>query len=86
MTFKRDINALNNQGSNVLCRLKKYFEKLWVDTPGLEDPTKEESVFKTLVHGDAHVNNIMFSSNDPNAEELRLIYQLVYWTLSTKYL
>ena len=59
---------------------------MWLDIPGLEDPTKEESVFKTVVHGDAHVNNIMFSSNDPNAEELRLIYQLVYWTLSTKYL
>ena len=59
---------------------------MWLNIPGLEDPTKEESVFKTVVHGDAHVNNIMFSSNDPNAEELRLIYQLVYWTLSTKYL
>ena len=44
---------------------------MWVDLPGLEDPTKEESVFKTLVHGDAHVNNIMFSSKDPNAEEIR---------------
>ena len=59
---------------------------MWLDIPGLEDPTKEESVFRTVVHGDAHVNNIMFSSHDPNAEELRLIYQLVYWTLSTKYL
>ena len=59
---------------------------MWLNIPGLEDPTKEESVFRTVVHGDAHVNNIMFSSNDPNAQELRLIYQLVDWTLSTKYL
>ena len=55
----------------VLCRLKKYFEKMWLDIPGLEDPPKEGSVFRTVVHGDAHVNNMMFSSNDPNAEEIR---------------
>ena len=55
----------------VRCRLKKYFEKMWLDIPGLEDPTKEDSVFRTVVHGDAHVNNMMFSSNDPNAEEIR---------------
>ena len=55
----------------VLCRLKKYFEKMWLDIPSLEDPTKEDSVFRTVVHGDAHVNNMMFSSNDPNAEEIR---------------
>ena len=44
---------------------------MWLNIPGLEDPTKEESVFRTVVHGDAHVNNIMFSSKDPNAEEIR---------------
>ena len=37
----------------VLCRLKKYFEKMWLDIPGLEDPPKEGSVFRTVVHGDA---------------------------------
>ena len=74
-----------------LYRLKRYFEKMWLDIPGLDDPPKEESVFRTVVHGDAHVNNIkyqiyctqkinwltgqlvnmMFSSKDPDAEELR---------------
>ena len=54
-----------------LCRLEKYFEKMWLDVPGLEDPTKEDPVFRTVMHGDAHVNNMMFSSKDPNAEEIR---------------
>ena len=44
---------------------------MWLNIPGLVDPIKEETVFRTVVHGDAHVNNIMFSSNDPNAEKLR---------------
>ena len=60
--------AMNNF---VLCRLKKYFEKLWLDIPSLEDPTKEDSVFRTVVHGDAHVNKMMFRSKDPNAEGSR---------------
>ena len=55
----------------VLCRLKKYFKTMWLDIPGVEDPTKEDSVFRTVVHGDAHLNNMMFSSKDPNAEEIR---------------
>ena len=57
----------------VLCRLKKYFDTMWLDVPGLEDPPKEDSLFRTVVHGDAWVNNMMFSSNDPEAVELRLI-------------
>ena len=44
---------------------------MWSDIPALEDPPKEDSVFRTVIHGDAHVNNMMFSSNDPNAEEIR---------------
>ena len=55
----------------VLCRLKKIFKQMWLDIPGVEDPTKEDSVFRTVIHGDAHLNNMMFSSNDPNAEEIR---------------
>ena len=49
-----------------------------MDIPGLEDPSKEDSVFRTVVHGDAHVNNMMFSSNDPNTDDLRLTYKLAY--------
>ena len=46
---------------------------MWLDVPGLEDPPKEDSLFRTVVHGDAWVNNMMFSSNDPEAVELRLM-------------
>ena len=60
---------------HVLCRLKNYFKKMWLDIPGFEDPPKEDSIFRTVVHGDAWVNNIMFSSNDPEAEGLRSILQ-----------
>ena len=49
---------------------------MWLDIPGLEDPPKEDSVFRTVVHGDAWVNNMMFSSNDPEAEDLRSICPL----------
>ena len=54
-----------------VCRLKEFFQKMWSNIPGLEDPTKEDSVFRTVVHGDAHVNKMMFSSKDPNAEGSR---------------
>ena len=52
--------------------MEKFFEEMWVDIPALEDPTKEGLVFRTVIHGDAHVSNMMFSSIDPNAQELRL--------------
>ena len=79
---------------------------MWLDVPSFEDPSKEDSVFRavvhidphvlvfvvyfyhphvclsfsfylyffnfrTVIHEDPHVNNIMFSSKDPNAEEIR---------------
>ena len=33
------------------CRLKVYFKRMWSEVPGIEDPPKEESVFRTLVRG-----------------------------------
>jgi len=53
-------------------RLKDYFKRMWLEVPSIEDPPKEDSVFRTLVHGDAWVNNMMFSSNDPGDENLRV--------------
>ena len=52
---------------------------MWLDIPGFEDPPKEDSVFRTVVHGDAWVNNMMFSSNDPEAEDLRSICPSLYY-------
>ena len=37
-----------------LCRLEKYFEKMWLDVPSFEDPSKEDSVFRAVVHIDPH--------------------------------
>ena len=33
------------------CRLKDYFKRMWLEVPGIEDPPKEDSVFRTLVRG-----------------------------------
>ena len=38
---------------SVQCRLKDYFKRMWLEVPGIEDPPKEDSVFRTLVRGDA---------------------------------
>ena len=33
------------------CRLKDYFKKMLLEVPSIEDPPKEDSVFRTLVRG-----------------------------------
>jgi len=72
----------NNGGDEKLIERLKFFikNKLFVESKRLMEPAIERSVMKTMTHGDFWVNNMLFSSADPEDTKLTvtmLDYQLM---------
>merc|ERR1711915_274280 len=72
---KEYITLLKNHGSEegTIKRLKRAIKnKIYDELDNFFDPSLEKSKMKTVVHGDFWVNNILFSSDDPNDTDLKV--------------
>ena len=71
--FKQFIKLAKLSGASLemMSKIKVALkDKIYEDMEVLIDTSKESSIIKTMTHGDFWVNNMLFSSADPEADDL----------------